>query len=59
MVGFGGVPYGVSKAGGILLTKSLAMEVANEGIRINAIAPATLAHELRPRRAGSVRAAQR
>jgi NAD(P)-dependent dehydrogenase (short-subunit alcohol dehydrogenase family) len=25
MVGFGGVPYGVSKAGGILLTKSLAM----------------------------------
>ncbi|MGP0031540.1 MAG: SDR family NAD(P)-dependent oxidoreductase [Acidimicrobiales bacterium] len=42
MVGFGGVPYGVSKAGGLLLTKSLAMEVAKEGIRINAIAPATL-----------------
>ena len=42
MVGFGGVPYGVSKAGGILLTKALAMEVAAEGIRINAIAPATL-----------------
>jgi NAD(P)-dependent dehydrogenase (short-subunit alcohol dehydrogenase family) len=42
MVGFGGVAYGVSKAGGILLTKSLAMEVASEGIRINAIAPATL-----------------
>ncbi len=42
MVGFGGVPYGVTKAGGILLTKSLAMEVAKEGIRINAIAPATL-----------------
>jgi NAD(P)-dependent dehydrogenase (short-subunit alcohol dehydrogenase family) len=42
LVGFGGVPYGVSKAGGILLTKSLAMEVAKEGIRINAIAPATL-----------------
>jgi len=34
MVGFGGVPYGVSKAGGILLTKSLAMEVAKENIRI-------------------------
>jgi NAD(P)-dependent dehydrogenase (short-subunit alcohol dehydrogenase family) len=42
MVGFGGVPYGVTKAGGNLLTKSLAMEVAREGIRINAIAPATL-----------------
>ncbi len=42
MVGFGGVPYGVSKAGGILLTKSLAVEVAKENIRINAIAPATL-----------------
>jgi len=42
MIGFGGVPYGVSKAGGILLTKSLAIEVAREGIRINAIAPASL-----------------
>jgi NAD(P)-dependent dehydrogenase (short-subunit alcohol dehydrogenase family) len=42
LVGFGGVPYGVSKAGGILLTKSLAIEVAREGIRVNAIAPATL-----------------
>ena len=42
IVGFGGVPYGVSKAGGILLTKSLAVEVAKEGIRVNAIAPATL-----------------
>ena len=35
-------PTGCRKAGGILLTKSLAMEVAKEGIRINAIAPATL-----------------
>lgn len=42
MVGFGGVPYGVSKAGGVLLTKSLAMEVAKENIKINGIAPATL-----------------
>jgi NAD(P)-dependent dehydrogenase (short-subunit alcohol dehydrogenase family) len=42
MVGFGGVPYGVSKAGGILLTRSLAIELAPEEIRVNAIAPATL-----------------
>jgi NAD(P)-dependent dehydrogenase (short-subunit alcohol dehydrogenase family) len=42
MVGFGGVPYGVSKAGGMLLTKALAIDVACEGIRVNAIAPATL-----------------
>jgi len=42
MVGFGGVPYGVSKAGGILLTKALAIGVASENIRVNAIAPATL-----------------
>ncbi|MHB8464721.1 MAG: SDR family NAD(P)-dependent oxidoreductase [Acidimicrobiales bacterium] len=42
MVGFGGVPYGVSKAGGILLTKSLAMELAMEDIKINAIAPGAL-----------------
>ena len=42
IVGFGGVPYGVSKAGGVLLTKSLAIEVAKEGIRVNGIAPATL-----------------
>lgn len=42
IVGFGGVPYGVSKAGGVLLTKSLAIEVAKEDIRINAIAPGSL-----------------
>jgi NAD(P)-dependent dehydrogenase (short-subunit alcohol dehydrogenase family) len=42
MVGFGGVPYGVSKAGGVLLTKSLAVEVAKEDIRINGIAPGSL-----------------
>jgi NAD(P)-dependent dehydrogenase (short-subunit alcohol dehydrogenase family) len=42
IVGFGGIPYGVSKAGGILLTKALAVDVADKGIRVNAIAPATL-----------------
>lgn len=42
MVGFGGVPYGVSKSGGIQLTKALAVEVAADDIRVNAFAPATM-----------------
>lgn len=42
IIGWGGVPYGVTKAGGILLTKSLAMEVVTEGIRVNAIAPGAI-----------------
>jgi NAD(P)-dependent dehydrogenase (short-subunit alcohol dehydrogenase family) len=42
IIAWGGVPYGVSKAGGILLTKSLAMEVVNERIRVNSIAPGSI-----------------
>ena len=37
------LPYSVSKAGVIALTKSLAKEVATEGIRVNCIAPAVIA----------------
>ncbi len=36
------IPYSVSKAGVIALTKALAKEVATEGIRVNSVAPAVI-----------------
>lgn len=40
------LPYAVSKAGVIQMTKSLALEVARYGIRVNALAPGYLATDL-------------
>ena len=43
----GGVlPYAVSKAGAIQLTKTLALEVARFGIRVNALAPGYIETDL-------------
>jgi len=37
------VPYDAAKGGMEMLTKTMALEVANKGIRINAIAPGAIA----------------
>lgn len=42
MVGFGGVPYGASKAIGIQLTRGLAVELAPENIRVNCFCPSAM-----------------
>ena len=39
MVGWGGVPYGATKAFVIQLTRALAIEVAPQGIRVNCFCP--------------------
>lgn len=44
--GKGVLPYAVSKAGVIQMTKSMALEWAREGIRVNALAPGYLSTDL-------------
>lgn len=40
MIGYGGVVYGTSKGAVVNLTRALAIEVADKGIRVNAVCPA-------------------
>lgn len=42
LIGFGGVLYGSSKGAITTLTRTLALEVAGKGIRVNAVCPAAM-----------------
>ncbi len=42
IIGFGGVLYGSSKGAITTLTRTLALEVANKGIRVNAVCPGAM-----------------
>ena len=40
LIGYGGVLYGATKGAVVALTRALAIEVADQGIRVNAVCPA-------------------
>ncbi|MEZ5743616.1 MAG: SDR family oxidoreductase [Sphingomonadaceae bacterium] len=40
MIGYGGVVYGTTKGAVVNLTRSLAIEVAEDGVRVNSVCPA-------------------
>jgi NAD(P)-dependent dehydrogenase (short-subunit alcohol dehydrogenase family) len=42
LIGWGGVVYGATKGAVTTITRALAMEVASQGIRINAVCPAAM-----------------
>ena len=42
-----GAPYATSKGGKKILTKTLALEVADKGIRVNGIAPGAIATDMK------------
>jgi 3-oxoacyl-[acyl-carrier protein] reductase len=48
----GSGPYGIAKAGMVMLTRGLARELGQYNIRVNAIAPGWIVTDLYPRRTG-------
>ncbi len=48
LIGWGGSAYGSSKGAVTLLTKTLALEVADQGIRVNSVCPAGMATNFIP-----------
>jgi NAD(P)-dependent dehydrogenase (short-subunit alcohol dehydrogenase family) len=42
LIGFGGVVYGASKGAVVSLTRTLALEVASKGIRVNSVCPSAM-----------------